>query len=80
MILHLNEHYVRSKELDVFELLLLSDHLYNERNRARMAFLMQPSEEKQRDLNLVLQRMKAVVEGDYERCICRPICTHRGKA
>ena len=78
MILHLNEHYVRSKELDVFELLLLSDHLYNERNHAH-GFLMQLIEEKQRDLNLVLQRMKAVVEGDYERCIRRPICTHRGK-
>lgn len=78
MILHLNEHYVRSKELDVFELLLLSDHLYNERNHAH-GFLMQLIEEKQRDLNLVLQRMKAVVDGDFERCIRRPICTHRGK-
>ena len=77
-VIHLNANYVRGKELNVRELLVVSDALYNQKNHANHA-LLKLIEERRRDVFAFVPKLaQTLTKEDIPSIRCNT-CTRGGK-
>lgn len=77
-VIHLNSEYIRKDELDVNELLIVNEYLYNEKNHQGQEIKVLVKE-KTRDLNEILEKMDAILAMEHIEKERTNICTRRNK-
>lgn len=77
-LIHLNHRYVRGAQLDPQELLLISDHFYNEAGRPKRA-IEEVLRQQRLEVSALLQQMRSCLDQPAPPPWRRPCCTRRNK-